>query len=570
MVAGQLQRVRKKYLISGIILVGIGVCICIALFFLPVPEYVISDPSPEMQKESDTITRDTLNRLHLIAADLQYLADDLSGLTPDDPQAPVKLYELYERYPNAAAIVWVDKKTNTTLTAPVFSQADLLLSLPITQINESSFARDKNKRIVIGPLNSEMQGMIVCFAVPVYGTEGGYTGFVFMTHGAAFMQNHIPVPQSSQENVWTDVWIVNSEGILVHHPDAGSIGQNIYQGFFAEEHPDLTDGLFYIIEHPAGAIHYRAYDLSGTQIVNKTGVWQTISFGGQDLRVVTEQYPIPHQVYPYVENATQKDQEEVVHAMARLAKKQGMETAVAEFTNPNGAFAKKGYNLFAYTMDGTAVISAKEALIGANRLNYHDAYGMRPVSTMMLQAEQGGGYVYYYRIVPYTKDQAVLTSSYLQPVNNNWFVGASRAVSAVPQTYNISKREDVTNAVRRIHGWVTTYGKEAALAMIADQADEAFIRNEHILAVSYDGELLADSQRQNKIGEDIFYLTDSHGTSTIREAVMMAKEGGGYLYLENDASVPGENTISLAYVEPMDDNWCVLSMIPLENYPASG
>lgn len=78
------------------------------------------------------------------------------------------------------------------------------------------------------------------------------------------------------------------------------------------------------------------------------------------------------------------------------------------------------------------------------------------------------------------------------------------------------------------------------------------------------GTLLADTQYQDKIGEDIFYLTDRHGVSTIREGVMMAKQGGGYLYLEK--SNPDGNTISLVYVEPMDGSWCVLSMIRLETY----
>ena len=44
----------------------------------------------------------------------------------------------------------------------------------------------------------------------------------------------------------------------------------------------------------------------------------------------------------------------------------------------------------------------------------------------------------------------------------------------------------------------------------------------------------------------------------------MAKQGGGYLYLEK--SNPDGNTISLVYVEPMDGSWCVLSMIRLETY----
>lgn len=556
------KKLFEKYLVPIIILIII-VCACILFFFPQGSGYtILTDPPEDMRSTSDTITQDTRNQLNTVAADLKNLADGLTGLTPDDPLAREQLYLLYEQYPNAAAVAWVDNKTDTTLTAPAFSLTEILSSPEISQICESSFSSDP--LLLVGPVNSESLGMMPCFVVPVRGTDGSYTGFVLMPYAAALFQQNIAVPKNSRENLWTDVWVINSKGTLIYHPDTGTIGQNLYQGYFVTKHPELKDGLFYIIEHPAGSINYRAYDLAGTQVVEKTGVWQTISFGGQDLRVVTEQYPIPPQVYPYVEHAGPADQEEFVHKMYHYAKRVGMEKAVAEFNDPNGAFAGTGYDLFAYTMDGTELVSAKQVLLGANRLNYRDAYGIRPVNSMILRAEQGGGYVHYYRIVPYTENQAIHTSSYLRAVTEDWFVGASRVASAVPQTYTISQREAVTKTVRIIHGWVTDYGKETALSMIMDPAQNSVIGPARILAVTYNGTLLADTQYQDKIGEDIFYLTDRHGVSTIREGVMMAKQGGGYLYLEK--SNPDGNTISLVYVEPMDGSWCVLSMIRLEKY----
>ncbi|MCZ0861689.1 hypothetical protein [Methanocorpusculum vombati] len=61
-----------------------------------------------MRSTSDTITQDTRNQLNTVAADLKNLADGLTGLTPDDPLAREQLYLLYEQYPNAAAVAWVD------------------------------------------------------------------------------------------------------------------------------------------------------------------------------------------------------------------------------------------------------------------------------------------------------------------------------------------------------------------------------------------------------------------------------------------------------------------------------
>ena len=562
-----MRSVWNKYLIPGIILIA-AVCVLTALFFLPVPGYTITGPASDMQKASDNVTQNTLTLWNNLTLNLENLANDLGGLTPDDPLAQEKLYLLYERYPNAAAVAWVDKKTGTTLTAPVFSLADILASPEVSQLSESSFSPDT--ALFLGPIYSDTLGMMPCIVVPVYDRDNRYTGFVLMAYVASLLQKEIPAPHTDQENLWTDVWIVNKNGTLIYHPDTGAIGKNLYQGYFVDKHPELREGLFYIIEHPTGSITYRAYDLSGTQIVEKTGVWQTVFLGDQELRIVVDRYAIPTRIYPYVENITLKEREELVHAMYNYAKEQGMEKAAAEFNDPNGAFSGNGYDLFAYKMDGTALVTAKSILIGENRLNYHDAYGLRPVNAMIIRAKQGGGYVHYYRVSPYTENQAVLTSSYLRPVNEEWFVGASRAVSDGPQTYDFSKREVVTKTARAIHKWVLTYGEETALAMIMDPAQESVLGTERILAVSYNGTLLADNSRKDAIGEDIFYLTDKHGTSTIRESVTLAKQGGGYLYLEETTDVPGEDMIALVSVEPVNDNWYILSMTHLEEYSELG
>ena len=557
-----MKRVCSKYLLPGILCI-LGVCVLLSLlFFSGGPGYTMIEPSAEMQEMSAGITQETQVRLNDIAADLQSLAGDLRNYTPADPEAENILYRFYERYPNAVAVAWVDAKTGTSLTAPALSLTDILASPEIARLGESSFGRDS--LLLIGPISSESQGMIPCFVTPVYDSNDEYTGFVLLPYVVSLLQQSIDVPHTGTANLWTDVWVINSKGTLISHPDTGAIGQNLYLGYFVDRHPELRDGLFYIIEHPAGSIMYRAYDLSGTQIVEKTGVWQTIVFGGQELRIVTEQYPIPEVAYPYVGNTTEDEQKQLVHAMRRYAKQEGTDKAVAEFNDPNGAFSGTGYNLFAYTMDGTTLVSAKSALIGAERLNYHDAYGLRPVDTMIIRADQGGGYVHYYRIVPYTVDQAAFTISYLLPVNEKWFVGASRAVSAVPQTYTISKREAVTRAAMTIHDWVTSYGEEAALAMLMEPGRGLPEGTEWILAVSYNGTLLADTTRPDTIGEDVFSLTDLHGTSIIRESVVMAKQGGGYMYLEKDTEGPDEGTIFLVYVEPVDDTWCILSATRLD------
>lgn len=83
------------------------------------------------------------------------------------------------------------------------------------------------------------------------------------------------------------------------------------------------------------------------------------------------------------------------------ANKYGKDAAIAEFNNPNGAFSKEGYEIFAYDINGTVLAMPSDPqLIGENRINYRDSYGMRTVHSFMNRCLKGGGYVHYYETVP--------------------------------------------------------------------------------------------------------------------------------------------------------------------------
>ena len=50
---------------------------------------------------------------------------------------------------------------------------------------------------------------------------------------------------------------------------------------------------------------------------------------------------------------------------------------------------------------------------------------------------------------------------------------------------------------------------------------------------------------------------------------MVARTGGGYLYIESENPVTHQHMLYLTYVEPVNDTWCIASAISLDAYDVS-
>lgn len=61
------------------------------------------------------------------------------------------------------------------------------------------------------------------------------------------------------------------------------------------------------------------------------------------------------------------------------------------------------------------------------------------------------------------------------------------------------------------------------------------------------------------------FFTNAHGVSSMRELVILAKQGGNYLLMDT-ASQNGMNTMYLFYVEPVSNEWCLISWTELNTF----
>ncbi|MDO8872027.1 MAG: cache domain-containing protein [Methanoregula sp.] len=124
-------------------------------------------------------------------------------------------------------------------------------------------------------------------------------------------------------------------------------------------------------------------------------------------------------------NDTEQDElvKRVKHARD-YAQANGADKSLADFNDLNGDFADGSRYIFAYGYNGTTLsLPFQPELIGSNRLDFSDAYGVKILNWEISTAQRGGGFVYVQYLNPDT-GAAGLKLCYVTPVNDKWFVGS--------------------------------------------------------------------------------------------------------------------------------------------------
>ncbi|WP_338096292.1 cache domain-containing protein [Methanorbis rubei] len=555
----------RQLLLSLVIIVVVvcaGAIVLISIASAPSPEPThvsVSDDMVQMSEEFyqsiDVITDEIADAMHDVA-------EELSTCTPDDPEAKEILRDLFDKYPNSAGIAWVSAD-NTIISVPVYSMDHVLTSRGFTDITEKSFTgRDV---ILTDPVMSNVYGMVVCFIVPVYAADGSYNGYLCFAHLPITLLNETPDTPYYKDTKY-ELWIANSDGTVFCHPDLSTIGYNYYTNAFYRGPGKSFSGIRAIIENNEGTTSYEFYDLSNTDVVEKVSIWKTLSFGGQDLRLVLLNYPykVPEVSLPDTVNLAEIT--DVTQALYLYAKKYGKGATLAAMNDPSGPFSNTGTKIFAISTDGVVLsMPSKDKIVGLNRINYQDAYGIRQVATMINRVSQGGGYVHYYSDPLSSKNQTILGLAYVLPVDETWFVGSEKSVLNHTVSFNPDMRSKLVRAVQPLQEYVNVHGKEQTLAALNDPSGELINPDISFVAISYDGKLLADASKPDMIGDDVFSLVGPHGTSITRDLVLIAKQGGGFEYVETrDAD---NFMLSLTYVESVDDEWFIAGSIELSSHP---
>lgn len=114
-----------------------------------------------------------------------------------------------------------------------------------------------------------------------------------------------------------------------------------------------------------------------------------------------------------------------VREAASYVRDQGREEAIREFNDPNGTFSEPDMFIFAFDNNGTLLSNPYlPGLVGKNRLTDRDPYGKYPVSQLIANAENGGGFTYYFFADPGSEYRIRLKLGYSEMAANGIIVGA--------------------------------------------------------------------------------------------------------------------------------------------------
>jgi polar amino acid transport system substrate-binding protein len=105
--------------------------------------------------------------------------------------------------------------------------------------------------------------------------------------------------------------------------------------------------------------------------------------------------------------------------------KNGKETALRTFNDPNGTFSQPDMYIFAFDRNGTYLANPYlPGIVGLNRLSSRDPYGEYHVPYIIANAEQGGGFMYYFLADPAMDYKIRLKLTYSEMAGGDLVVGA--------------------------------------------------------------------------------------------------------------------------------------------------
>lgn len=124
----------------------------------------------------------------------------------------------------------------------------------------------------------------------------------------------------------------------------------------------------------------------------------------------------------------------VAEAIA-YANNNGKAAAITEFNNPNGTFVRGNLYIYAFDYNGTTLaLPYQPELIGTDLFGLQDPYGVNYTQVETFLAKQGGGFLFYHYYNPARNMTLEPKMSYVQKVDDNWWLGAGTYIEDLNQT----------------------------------------------------------------------------------------------------------------------------------------
>ncbi|WMW26231.1 cache domain-containing protein [Methanolobus sediminis] len=268
--------------------------------------------------------------------------------------------------------------------------------------------------------------------------------------------------------------------------------------------------------------------------------------------------------------------ESFVGEAIEYARTNGKDAAIAEFNDRNGTFIRDNLYIYAFDYNGTTLaLPYQPQLLGTDLSGLQDPYGVNYTRVEILLVQQGGGFIFYHYYNPAHDLTIEPKMSYVQKVDDTWWLGAGIYLSDVKQVMTVN---DLAEFVEDASEYAVAAGEQAALSEFSKKDGQFSRDNVYIYAYDYNGTLLAHPYQPEAVGTNRLNWSDARGLPMIRIAESTASNGGGfiaYLYPAPEDGVIDEKALDsyepkIGYVAPAGENCWIGSGIYFSDMVSAG
>ncbi|MDU9377041.1 hypothetical protein McpSp1_16850 [Methanocorpusculaceae archaeon Sp1] len=505
---------------------------------------------------ADSMTKNQLTYMDLIIPGARLIASDPDNMT----QTTAILSDLYSSIPTFTIVAFSNETGHVAAVFPT-NYRDTVIGNWSEHLNR--YNTTKSPAFDIFNVRDHSVPGIVS---PCISDNGTTIGYIISMIDPTYLFGEVAAKYENASS-WR-YWVVEDDGLILYTEYPKLYGKNMR----SLDTPDRA-GLYRVFElareNKSGSAVYTGYSYSDLKLMDYFVTWDTVPIDetGDHKHLVMITAKLngrQNQVRPV--SSTDQTLEEFVHSALIFANDVGKDAALAEFSRPDGQFTTKEYSVFAFDRNKTLLADAYTYNIIGNSLSYVvDSNGVEAGDLIHRRAMQGGGYVLYLYPNPAENMTEQLKLSYIVQADDDWYIAAGVFIDDSNQHVPAEVRENVTSYLRSVQKYAGSVDKDTAVATLNDPNGPYAPEDLRFFAMDYHGTILADPQYPEFVGENYLGMTDVFGSSITRDAIILAKEGGGkqYVYSPKERDEEGSE-LRLEYVLPAGDDWLILGAVTIE------
>jgi signal transduction histidine kinase len=258
-------------------------------------------------------------------------------------------------------------------------------------------------------------------------------------------------------------------------------------------------------------------------------------------------------------STSQTDLVAFVDNAVAYAKANGKDKAIKEFNNNKSTeFIKGELYVFALDFNGTVLANPhRPDFVGRNEINLNDTNGVPFFKNMATLANSGNGSVYYVFANPAHNDEPELKLTYVEKVDNTWWLGAGTYLSNISSDFfSQASRTNLTDFVNSANKYAKDNGKDKALKEFNNKNGTFFKGGLYVFAYDFNGTALAAPTQLDVLGTNRINVMDPNGVKLIRNMDDIARGGKGAIYyIYADPTNNMTERLKMSFVEKVDDTW---------------